>query len=408
MAYLVASVAGVAFFTMSIVLLGIWPGRVLERQTRAMSPARPMALTPSEERGRQIYSREGCAYCHTQQIRLVDADIARFGAPTLAWETRFDYPHLWGTRRIGPDLAREGGVRSQDWHFAHLFAPRAILPQSVMPAFQTLFDGSPDRPRQDARDLVAYLESLGRARELAGAEGEAHARRACNCPDDWMTMMAFHAPSLNASPARTRRGGASPALSATGDRGRGLELYAENCAGCHGPRGEGDGPGAALGLRPRPTNLAQHEYALARLSHVLWNGVDGTSMPAWRDLSHAERAALARVVRDFRVGGDESAPAQDVLNLGARVYSDNCVQCHGVRGAGDGWAAAQLRIAPTDFRTTRPSLATSIDALRNGIAGTQMAPWTSRLSEEELLAAAAYVRSMFEGDKGATVAERAQ
>ena len=92
MAYLAAAVAGVAFFVMSVALLGVWPGRVLDRQVRAMSPERPLGLTVSEERGRTVYSREGCAYCHTQQVRFVHADMRRFGAPTLAWETRFDFP----------------------------------------------------------------------------------------------------------------------------------------------------------------------------------------------------------------------------------------------------------------------------------------------------------------------------
>ena len=106
MSYLVASVAGVVFFVLSVALLGYWPKRVLDEQTRAMGPEYVLELTPSERRGRAVYSREGCAYCHTQQIRYLASDRARFGAPTLAWETRLDYPHLWGTRRIGPDLSR--------------------------------------------------------------------------------------------------------------------------------------------------------------------------------------------------------------------------------------------------------------------------------------------------------------
>jgi cbb3-type cytochrome oxidase cytochrome c subunit len=179
MSYLVASVAGVAFFALSVLLLGVWPGRALEQQSLAMAPEHVLALTVSEQRGRDIYSREGCAYCHTQQIRYLHTDMMRFGLPTLAWETRLDYPHLWGTRRIGPDLARQGGTRTQDWHFAHLFSPRALAPDSVMPAYRSLFDGSADRPRQSARDLVAYLETLGRARSCRPRE--AHAREACNC-----------------------------------------------------------------------------------------------------------------------------------------------------------------------------------------------------------------------------------
>ena len=224
MSYLVASVAGVVFFAMSVALLGIWPGRVLETETRSMSPPHPLGMTVSELRGRAIYSREGCAYCHTQQIRYLHADMVRFGAPTLAWETRFDYPHLWGTRRIGPDLAREGGTHSEDWQFSHLYAPRTLVADSVMPGYPSLFDASPDRPRQEARDLVSYLDSLGRARELAGPEGEAHARAGCNCPNDEMAQMAFQAAALNANPARARRKGVAPKLSAATDPARGQQL----------------------------------------------------------------------------------------------------------------------------------------------------------------------------------------
>jgi cytochrome c oxidase cbb3-type subunit II len=396
MSYLVASVAGVVFFAMSVALLGIWPGRVLESETRAMSPPHPLGLTASERRGRVIYSREGCAYCHTQQIRYLHSDMVRFGAPTLAWETRFDYPHLWGTRRIGPDLAREGGTHSEDWHFAHLFAPRALASDSVMPAYPSLFDGSPDHPRQEARDLVQYLESLGRARELAGPEGEAHARTACNCPADEMAQMAFHAAELNANPARARRQGSAPKLTAAGNRDRGLELYMHDCAGCHGSRGEADGPGAS-GLHPRPANLAEHEYTADRLAYVLWNGVAGTSMQGWRDLSAEDLASLALFVRGLHLAQQEPVLPQNIVELGGRVYADNCAQCHGEHGTGDGSAVPELRISPADFRGARPTVAESLRALRNGVEGTQMAPWTGRLNEAELSAVAYYVRGFFQG-----------
>ncbi len=162
MSYLVAGLGGIGFFVMSILLLGVWPGQALEEQIRQTQPDRPLPLTASAKRGRAIYAREGCAYCHTQQIRYLAKDVARFGAATLAWETIFDYPHLWGTRRIGPDLSREGSVRSADWQFSHLYAPRTLVVDSVMPAFPWLFDGAPDRPKQEARDLLDYLETLGR------------------------------------------------------------------------------------------------------------------------------------------------------------------------------------------------------------------------------------------------------
>ncbi len=398
MAYLVASVAGVAFFVMSVALLGVWPGRVLQRQVEALAPERPLGPTVSEARGRAIYGREGCAYCHTQQVRYVHADMARFGAPTLAWETNRDYPHLWGTRRIGPDLARAGSIRTDDWHFAHLYAPRSIVTDSVMPAYRSLFDGAADRPAQPARDLVAYLQSLGRARDIAGPEGQARARERCNCPDDEMAQMAFTGP-LNASPARPLKGAAAPALPADGDERRGLTLYAANCAGCHGPRGAGDGPGAAA-LVPRPSALSEHEYTSGRLSDALWNGVAGTAMQAWRDLPLDDLAALARVVRGFEA--PREGPVPDTLRaLGRRVYEENCVQCHGVGGRGDGSAAAELTVAPTSFREQRPSLNQSLRVLRTGIDGTRMAAWTGRLSEAEIVAVANYVRVLFEPDGGA-------
>ena len=395
MSYLVASIAGVVFFAMSVALLGIWPGRVLENQTRSMSPPHPLGLSVSEKRGRVIYSREGCAYCHTQQVRYLDADMLRFGAPTLAWETRFDYPQLWGTRRIGPDLAREGSTRSEDWQFEHLFRPRTVVSDSVMPAYASLFDGAADRPRQEARDLVAYLETLGRARELAGPEGEAHARAACNCPDDEMAQMAFHAAGLNANPAKPRRQSAAPKLPNQADMARGEELYRQDCESCHGVRGEADGPGAK-GLHPKPANLAGHEYTLDHLGSVLWNGVVGTAMPAWRELSTDDLAAIAQAVRGLHAAQQEPTLPANIVDLGARVYIEHCVQCHGERGGGDGSAVAELRMPPADFRGSRPSIAESLRALRNGVEGTQMAPWTEKLSEAELSAVAYYVRGFYQ------------
>jgi cbb3-type cytochrome oxidase cytochrome c subunit/cytochrome c553 len=393
--YLVASVAGVVFFAMSVALLGLWPKRVLEAQAKAMGPQYTLELSDSARRGRQIYGREGCAYCHTQQVRYVHSDMARFGRPTLAWETRTDTPQLWGTRRIGPDLSRAAGTRPQDWHFAHLFSPRSVVPDSVMPSYAVLFDGAADRPRQDAFDLVAYLESLGRARALAGPEGEARAREGCNCPDDVMGQMAFDG-ELNVHPAMARRSHEAPSLPLVNDLPSGQRLYARYCANCHGPRGEGDGPGGTT-LRPRPANLAEHEYSAARLADVLLNGVAGAAMPAWRDRSPEDRAAIAQAVRALAKPQDTTGPVAAQSELGARVFADNCAQCHGPRGDGNGTAAAELAINPVSFRSQRPTLSYALDVLRNGIEGSPMAPWTPRLSDQEMMAVAHYVRGYYAG-----------
>jgi cytochrome c oxidase cbb3-type subunit 2 len=400
MSYLAAAIGGLGFFAMSVLLLGVWPGQVLERQIRATSPAHPLPLSASEQRGRVIYGQDGCAYCHTQQIRYLDRDVRRFGAATLAWETIFDYPQLWGTRRIGPDLSREGSVRSPDWQLAHLYSPRTMVRDSVMPPFPWLFDGAPDRPKQGARDLLAYIETLGRNRELAGKEGEARARASCECSDEerrlaFGAVIPNAAPVLNASAAMSRRHGDYPRLASSQDRNRGTQLYASNCASCHGARGQGNGSGAA-GLRPRPTNLSEHDYTLDRLSSALWNGVEGTAMPAWRDLPLQDLSAIAEVVRGFHSAEAEPTVPQDVVDLGEKVYAARCAQCHGENGAGDGTAVDQFPIAASNFRTQRLNLDASLQVLHNGVGGTPMAPWTRELSEAELSAVASYVRGFYQ------------
>jgi cbb3-type cytochrome c oxidase subunit II len=393
MAYLVASVGGLGFFAMSVLLLGVWPGRALEEQIRQTSPAHPLPLSASEQRGRSIYAREGCAYCHTQQIRYLQRDVDRYGKATLAWETIFDYPHLWGTRRIGPDLSREASVRSADWQYSHLYSPRDLVKDSAMPAFPWLFAGAPDRPQQEATDLLAYLETLGRDRALAGPENEARAKKACNCSDD-ERRFAFGPGPLNASPAMARQKGKYPLLPESQDEARGQQFYARNCAGCHGTHGLGDGPGAA-GLHPKPANFAEHEYAPDRLSEALWNGVAGTAMPGWRDVPVADLAAVASLVRRFSVA--QTATPRDAP--GDNIYTAHCAQCHGSSGAGDGSAADQFPMAPANFQTQRPGAAASLRAIRDGVEGSPMAPWTGRLSEAEISAVAQFVRGFYKGAK---------
>jgi cytochrome c oxidase cbb3-type subunit II len=389
MSYLAAGIGGLGFFVMSVLLLGVWPGAVLEREIHATQPDHPMPLTSSEGRGRNIYGHNGCPYCHTQQIRYLDTDVRRFGRATLAWETIFDYPHVWGTRRIGPDLSRESGIRSRDWQFAHLYNPRYMVADSVMPPFDWMFDGAPDRPQQDARDLVAYLETLGRNRALAGAEGEAHARAGCGCSDE-EKRLAFDAPLLNASAAMPRREGEPPKLAVPADRVRGMRLYVRECANCHGAHGEGNGRGAD-GLLPRPANLAIHQYSIARLSGALWNGVPGTSMPAYRDLPIEDLSALAEVVRGFHV----SQPPRAASEAGADIYTARCAQCHGESGAGDGRAAGRFPIPSTDFRSQRVDYEAGVRLISNGIEGTPMAPWSSQLDSTETDAVMRYIQRFY-------------
>jgi cytochrome c oxidase cbb3-type subunit 2 len=94
--------------------------------------------TPLELSGRNIYIREGCYACHSQMIRTLSDEVDRYGPYSLAVESKYDHPMLWGSKRTGPDLARIGEKYSDQWHVAHLYNPRDVVPVSVMPAYDWL------------------------------------------------------------------------------------------------------------------------------------------------------------------------------------------------------------------------------------------------------------------------------
>lgn len=94
--------------------------------------------TPLELAGREIYIREGCYACHSQMVRSLADEIDRYGPYSLAGESAWDRPMLWGSKRTGPDLARVGGKYSDAWHVAHLVDPRQVIPVSIMPAYPWL------------------------------------------------------------------------------------------------------------------------------------------------------------------------------------------------------------------------------------------------------------------------------
>lgn len=94
--------------------------------------------------GRDIYIREGCVSCHSQMIRPFRAETERYGHYSVAGESVWDHPFLWGSKRTGPDLARVGGRYSDDWHRAHLYNPRNVVPESKMPSYPWLVENTLD------------------------------------------------------------------------------------------------------------------------------------------------------------------------------------------------------------------------------------------------------------------------
>ncbi len=90
--------------------------------------------------GRDIYIREGCYNCHSQMIRPLRAETERYGHYSVAGESVYEHPFLWGSKRTGPDLARVGGRYSDEWHRTHLRNPRDVVPESNMPGYPWFFE----------------------------------------------------------------------------------------------------------------------------------------------------------------------------------------------------------------------------------------------------------------------------
>ena len=154
--------------------------------------------TALELEGRDVYIRESCGTCHTQQVRPLLAEVKRYGPYSRSGEFAYDRPFLWGSKRTGPDLARVGGRYSDEWHRLHLLDPRSVVPASIMPSYPWLAENPADRhgsiqarmrtlarlghPYTDAQveaapaalagrteldAVIAYLQSLGRTMQGA-------------------------------------------------------------------------------------------------------------------------------------------------------------------------------------------------------------------------------------------------
>jgi hypothetical protein len=113
--------------------------------------------------GRQIYVGEGCWHCHSQFVRPVSNESRRYGpvAKSEEYDNELQRPVLFGTRRVGPDLSREGGRHGNDWHAVHFFKPTTVSNNSPMPEYPWFFDGAPDRPNRRGLALITYVQWLG-------------------------------------------------------------------------------------------------------------------------------------------------------------------------------------------------------------------------------------------------------
>ena len=137
-------------------LFEIIPTFLIKSNVPTIASVKP--YTPLELAGRDIYIREGCFNCHSQMIRPLRYETERYGEYSKPGEFVYDHPFLWGSRRIGPDLAREGGKYPDLWHVRHMRQPRDISPQSIMPAYPWMLTNTLDFDGIQRRvDVMAML-----------------------------------------------------------------------------------------------------------------------------------------------------------------------------------------------------------------------------------------------------------
>jgi cytochrome c oxidase cbb3-type subunit 2 len=272
------------------VLMGVLPGIELSN-----TPPAPGAepLTALQAEGRDVYVANGCSYCHTQQVRPLPQDKI-FGRPSAPGDFAYQTPELLGSQRTGPDLTN-AGVRqpSTVWQYIHLYNPRAVVPESIMPAFDWMFkvvDQAPPGmtpvplpktyapahgvvvPDRQAEALVAYLLSLKQP-ALPGASGVAGK----STMPDMSSAIGARTPIAipGASTAASAPAAGGPASAAGGyDAAKGQALFTANCAACHQANGEGL-PGAFPSLKG---NAAVNDADPAAHIHAVLHGLQGANV----------------------------------------------------------------------------------------------------------------------------------
>jgi cbb3-type cytochrome c oxidase subunit II len=376
-------VAGFGCFLLSFIGMGLGPWISL---SSTMEPPEQMAAsnpykdedgeTTAIGRGRQTYIQEGCWHCHSQFVRPVANEEFRYGPVSKAWEYMYDVPNTFGTRRIGPDLSREAGRRSDDWHYAHLWNPRTTVPRSIMPNYPWMFeqDGETWKPTEKATDLVAYLQYMGGAFK-----------------EDVRKMVW---------PSRVETSGAPAVTDAYGRRGK--ELFDKHCVGCHAATGDGMGLAKDF-LQPSAADLTTRYLPREEIFRVLFMGSEGSAMPSFAELTEKDLWALSQYVHEF--GKDVRQPSiataadAGAVSRGAEVYRKNgCASCHGADGEVPAVMEAALKPGPKHFLDRMYTAGYIRQVMAEGRPGTGMAPYPA-ISGKDADDLAAYLASLFDKDK---------
>lgn len=155
--------------------------------------------TPLELAGYNIYIREGCYNCHSQQVRPLRDEVVRYGHYSLAAESMYDHPFQWGSKRTGPDLARVGGKYSDEWHTAHMIEPRDLVPESIMPSYEFLL--LKPLKTHDLRDHLKAQKAVGvpyTDEMIAAAEKDAAVQATGEARTDTSGLLERYGEKVNA------------------------------------------------------------------------------------------------------------------------------------------------------------------------------------------------------------------
>lgn len=182
----------------------------LMNQKAATAPSPGLQVrTALETAGRDVYVREGCYGCHSQQVRLLAEEVLRYGPAADAGESVYDHPFQWGSKRTGPDLSRVGGRYSDAWHRIHLMRPRDVVPESNMPGYRWL-----DEQRFDPGEVAAMMRALRRVgvpysdADIAGADEAVRYKTRLDALIAY--LQTLRAPAASTPPAASAPAAANP------------------------------------------------------------------------------------------------------------------------------------------------------------------------------------------------------
>jgi cytochrome c oxidase cbb3-type subunit 2 len=489
----VALVAGVGFFFLALITQGVLPflepsattnhvtavirndiGQLKWMETSATD------YTPLQNIGRRVYLREGCWYCHSQYVRPVTGETRRWGPVSEAGEYAYDVPHLFGTRRIGPDLTREGLKYGDEWHLAHFWNPRMLTPESIMDPYSGLFDApsAPVKIFKGAASGTTTLERNAITEKLFDYTSKEQVKITPNAQGLlFVPLSAQGKYPVVFIPNNEYAGGTVKLVIETKEvealiayvqklgmnRGKwrdlfepqemegagismprseewiahGKEVYERRCVGCHGVKGDGNGPAATFLYKQRPRNFTQGVFKFrltegslptdGDMLRTITRGVRGTAMPPWYDLSLNDRLSVIQYIK-YVLAVDRTNPKKPVeffdespgeplyipkppppttaiIAHGKEIWLQaKCWECHGKQGKGDGEKAAGLTddpgfaIRPANLTSGQfksgPSVTDIFRTISTGLNGTPMPSYRDSFPDADRWALSYYILSL--------------